>query len=88
MSISVAELSGWLRRSAMAIPSESSMRKLLMIGLGLCALGALWKAEEEEDGVAIALSPFLAALAIETGIFLLRRHQGSLLGAVRPAYRD
>jgi hypothetical protein len=60
------------------------MRKLLMIGLGLCALGALWKAEEEEDGAAVALSPFLAALAIETGIFLLRRHQGSLLGATRP----
>jgi hypothetical protein len=57
------------------------MRKLLIIGLGLCALGALWKAEEEEDGMAIALSPFLAALAIETGIFLLRRHQTSLLGA-------
>ena len=61
------------------------MRKMLMIGLGLCALGALWKAEEEEDGMAIALSPFLAALAIEAGIFLLRRHQGGLLGAVRPA---
>jgi hypothetical protein len=64
------------------------MRKMLMIGLGLCALGALWKAEEEEDGVAVALSPFLAALAIEAGIFLLRRHQGGLLGAVRPASRD
>jgi len=60
------------------------MRKMLMIGLGLCALGALWKAEEEEDGAAIALSPFLAALAIEAGIFLLRRHQGGLLGSVRP----
>jgi hypothetical protein len=60
------------------------MRKLLMIGLGLCALGALWKAEEEEeDGADVALSPFLAALAIETGIFLLRRHQGALLGTVR-----
>ena len=63
------------------------MRKLLMIGLGLCALGALWKVEEEEDGVVVALSPFLAALAIEAGIFMLRRHQGSLLGLVRP-YRD
>ena len=60
------------------------MRKLLLIGLGLCALGAIWKVEEEEDGVAIALSPFLAALAIETGIFLLRRHQNSLLGATAP----
>jgi len=63
------------------------MRKLLMIGLGLCALGALWKVEEEEDGVAVALSPFLAALAIEAGIFLLRRHQGGLLGSVR-SFRD
>ena len=60
------------------------MRKLLMMGLALCTLGALWKVEEEEDGVAVALSPFLAALAIEAGIFLLRRHQGSLLGSVRP----
>jgi hypothetical protein len=63
------------------------MRKLILIGLGLCALGAIWKVEEEEDGVAIALSPFLAALAIETGIFLLRRHQNSLLGAAAPARR-
>ena len=58
------------------------MRKFLLIGLGLCLLGSLWKAEEEEDGAAVALSPFLAALALETGIFLLRRHQGSLLGNV------
>jgi hypothetical protein len=62
------------------------MRKLLLAGLGLCILGALWRTEEEEDGMAIALSPFLAALAIEAGIFLLRRHQGVLLGA--PARRD
>jgi hypothetical protein len=55
------------------------MRKLLLIGLGLCTLGALWKAEEEEDGMAVALSPFLAALAIETGIFMLRRHQSLLI---------
>ena len=60
------------------------MRKLLLAGLALCALGALWRVEEEEDGAAVALSPFLAALAIETGIFLLRRHQGALLGSVRP----
>ena len=31
------------------------MQKLLLVGLGLCAFGALWKAEEEEDGMAIAL---------------------------------
>ena len=42
------------------------MRKFLLIGLGLCLLGSLWKAEEEEDGAAVALSPFLAALALET----------------------
>ena len=62
------------------------MRKLLMIGLGLCVVGALWKAEEEEDGAIVAMSPFLAALALEAGIFLLRRHQGSLLGAVTPRH--
>ena len=56
------------------------MRKFLLIGLGLCLLGSLWKVEEVEDGAAVALSPFLAALALEAGIFLLRRHQGSLLG--------
>jgi hypothetical protein len=55
------------------------MRKLLLIGLGLCAIGALWKAEEEEDGTLVALSPFLAALALEAGIFMLRRHQNQLL---------
>lgn len=60
------------------------MRKLLLLGLGLCAFGALWKAEEEEDGIAVvAISPFIAALALEAGIFMLRRHQGLLLGSVR-----
>ena len=62
------------------------MRRLLIIGLGLCVVGALWKVEEEEDGVVVAMSPFLAALALEAGIFMLRRHQGSLLGAVKPRY--
>lgn len=55
------------------------MRKLLMIAAGLCAFGALWKAEAEEDGAAVALSPFIAAIAIEIGILLLRRRQSSLL---------
>ena len=59
------------------------MRKLLLFGLGLCAIGALWKAEQEEDGTAVALSPFFAALALEAGIFLLRRHQNELLLAKR-----
>ena len=61
------------------------MRRLIVIGLTLCTLGAIWKFEEEEDGAAPALSPFLAALAIEAGIFLIRRHQGALLnlGTVR-----
>jgi hypothetical protein len=62
------------------------MRKFLLVALGLCAFGAFWKAEEEEDGMAVAMSPFAAALAIEIGIFLLRRHQGNLLGA--PPRRD
>jgi uncharacterized membrane protein YhhN len=60
------------------------MRRWLVAGLALCAVGALWKIEEEEDGVAVAMAPFLAALAIETGIFLLRRHQSSLLGKTYP----
>ncbi len=64
----------------------SPMQKLVLAGLALCTFGALWKAEEEEDGMAVAMSPFLAALAIEVGIFLLRRHQGSLLGS--PARKD
>jgi len=59
------------------------MRKLLLIGLGLCALGSLWRAEEEEDGSFVALSPFLAALALEAGIFMLRRHQSQLLAVKR-----
>lgn len=58
------------------------MRKLLLLGLGLCCVAAFWKTEEEEDSASVALSPFLAALALEVGIFLLRRHQGSLLGTV------
>jgi hypothetical protein len=60
---------------------ESKMRKLVIIGIGLCALGAFLRAEDEEEGPIIALSPFLAALAIETGIFILRRHQNQLLGS-------
>lgn len=59
------------------------MRKLLLAGLGLCLFGALWRVEEEEDGVVVALSPFLAALALEAGIFLLRRHQAPLLADSR-----
>src|ERR1700689_3477049 len=59
---------------------EIVMRKLLLVGLGLCLFGALWRAEEEEDGTAVALSPFLAALALEAGIFPPRRPATSLLG--------
>ncbi len=55
------------------------MRKFALIGLAACALAALWKAEEEEDGLAVALAPFLAALAIETGIALLRRRRALVL---------
>ena len=60
------------------------MRKLLLVGLGLCTIGALWRAEQEEDGTIVALSPFLAALALEVGIFMLRRHQSQLLSAPVP----
>ncbi len=59
------------------------MRKYLIAGLCLCALGALWAWEEKEDGAVVAASPFLAALAIEIGVFLLRRHQTTLLGSGR-----
>lgn len=52
----------------------------MAVTLGILAFGALWHVEEEEDGAAIALSPVLAALAIEVGIFLLRRRQAQFLG--------
>jgi hypothetical protein len=55
------------------------MRKLLMIAAGLFAFGALWKAEADEDGPVVALTPFVAAIAIEIGILLLRRKQTRLL---------
>lgn len=60
------------------------MRRWLVAGIALCAFGALWKIEEEEDGAAVAMAPFLAALAIEAGIFLLRRHQNALVGRTYP----
>jgi hypothetical protein len=59
------------------------MRRLFFLGLGLCILGALWKVEKEEDGAAVAASPFLAALAIEVAIFLARRRQGTFLPPAR-----
>jgi hypothetical protein len=40
------------------------MRKLILLGLGLYGIAALWRAEEEEDGLLVALSPFVAAVAI------------------------
>ena len=55
-----------------------TMRKLLAIAAGIFAFGALWKAEAEEDGLGVALSPFAAAIAIEVGILLLRQHQAKL----------
>lgn len=55
------------------------MQKLLLIVAGVSLFGALFKKEAQEDGVGIALSPFIAALAIEAGIFILRRHQNTLL---------
>lgn len=49
------------------------MRKLILVTLGLLTFAALWKKEAEEDGIGVALSPFIAALALEIGVFLLRR---------------
>src|SRR5476649_1118896 len=68
-------------RSRLEQNGADIMRKLLLVGLGLCTIGALWRAEQEEDGTIVALSPFLAALALEVGIFMLRRHQSQLLSA-------
>jgi hypothetical protein len=56
-------------------------RGLLAGAAGLCALASLWRAEKRADGAPIAYSPFLAALAIEAGIFLLRRRQSGLTRA-------
>jgi hypothetical protein len=39
------------------------MRKLILIGLGVYGLAAVWRAEEKEDGLLVALSPFVAAVA-------------------------
>ena len=50
------------------------MTRKIVIGAVIAGIVAL--------AVALFVSPFLAALALEAGIFLLRRHQGSLLGAV------
>jgi hypothetical protein len=57
------------------------MRKIILIGLALCAAGVLVRSKEtgEQSERKPLLSPFLAALALEAGIFLLRRHQGALL---------
>ena len=56
------------------------MRKIILAGLALCAVGALVRPEEGQGSSGKPLlGPFLAALAIEAGIFLLRRHQGALL---------
>lgn len=60
------------------------MRKFLLIVAELSIFGALWKAEAEEDGEAVALSPFLAALAIEAAILLLTRKRSDLLSEGGP----
>ena len=61
------------------------MRKVLMILTGICAFAALWKEEAEEDGTAIALSPFLGALAIEAAILLLTCKRNTRIGSSRTA---
>lgn len=60
------------------------MRKLLLIVAGLSIFGALWKAEAEEDGAGVALSPFLAGLAIEAAILILTRRRNTLLSEGGP----
>jgi hypothetical protein len=51
------------------------MRKLLIAALGLGAFALAWKKEEEADGLLVALSPFLAAFAIELAIEKLQQRQ-------------
>jgi hypothetical protein len=60
------------------------MRKLLLIVAGLTIFGALWKWESEEDGGDVALSPFLAAFALEAAILLLSRKRNALLSEGGP----
>lgn len=60
------------------------MRKFLLVVAGLSIFGALGKAEAEEDGAAIARSPFLAALAIKGAILLLPRERNNLLNEGGP----
>jgi hypothetical protein len=60
------------------------MRNLLLMGLALCAAGALARTEENSEEESVTWTPFLAALAIEVGIFLLRRRQGALLYQKEP----
>jgi hypothetical protein len=55
------------------------MRKLILIGIALCAAGALSRPRPDDDDDDEIVPGFLAALAIEMGVFLLRRHQGKLL---------
>jgi hypothetical protein len=40
------------------------MRRLAILGAGLLMLGVIIKFEKDEDGLLVAISPFLAALAI------------------------
>lgn len=51
------------------------MRGLLLVLLGLFTLGAVWKFEKKNDGTLIALSPFIAAIAI---MALTRRERQEL----------
>jgi hypothetical protein len=57
------------RPARLAGTREHFMKKLILAALGLYTLGALYKFEKQQDGTLIALSPFLAALAI---VFLSR----------------
>ena len=60
-----------------------TVRNALLVFTGVCAFAALWKKEAEEDGTAIALSPFLGALAIEAAILLLSRKRNELVDSTR-----
>jgi hypothetical protein len=62
------------------------MRRLVWIGLGVAALGALLHAEKEEDGAPVVAAPVVLALAIEVAIFLLRNGQSRLLAPPRQSF--
>jgi len=57
------------------------MPKFILAALGLYGLAAIWKFEKDEDGTLVALSPFIAAIAL----LLLSRKVEEEFGPTPPA---